>query len=336
MYPPLRHAEWHGWTAADFIFPFFLFIVGVSVSLALSGRLEQKVDVRTIYIKIGKRSVILFALGLFLALFPSFDFAQLRIPGVLQRIAVCYLVSSVLFLRTGVKGRLASILFLLGGYWAILKFIPVPGYGPGTLELEGNLCGYIDNMIFGSHLYKSGFDPEGILSTLPAIATTLTGVLMGDWMRSSAHAARKFIVLLLSGTLLVFFGLILHPLFPINKQLWTSTYVLFTSGAALILFGICYGVLDVLKMKKWSIPFVILGMNAITVYVGSGILVRLLGLVKISEGNNHIPLKTFIFKHLLAPWAGPFNGSLIYPMLILLVCWGILFFLYKKNIFIKI
>lgn len=336
VYPPFRHAEWHGWTPTDLVFPFFLFIVGVSISLALSRRVSQETGLKNVYIKIFKRSTILFALGFFLALFPSFNFSQVRIPGVLQRIAVCYLASSIIFLKTGIKGRAAAVIFLLGGYWALMKLVPAPGYEAGVLGLEGNLCGYIDSKIFGSHLYQPGFDPEGILSTLPAVATTLLGVLTGDWLRSEARANRKCMGLLFSGIVFMFLGLCLHPLFPINKQLWTSTFVFLTSGAALILFGIFFGLIDLLKVKKWSIPFLAFGTNAVAVYVGYGLLVKSIGLIKIMDEGNYVLLKTYIFRNLLAPWAGPFNGSLIYPLLLLLLGWAIVFPLYKKEIFIKI
>ena len=336
VYAPLRHAEWHGWSPTDLVFPFFLFIVGVSISLALSRRISRETGLRNVTIKIFKRSTILFALGLFLELFPSFDFSQVRIPGVLQRIAICYLVSSILFLKTGVKRRAVAAFLLLGGYWAIMKLVPIPGYGAGFLGPEGNLCGYIDSKILGTHMYKPGFDPEGILSTIPSIATTLIGVMTGDWMRSKAQAVRKCMGLFLGGLAFVIIGLLLHPLFPINKQLWTSTYVLLTSGAALILFGIFYGMIDVLGKKKWSIPLLAFGTNAIAVYVGAGLFVKSLGLIKIMDKGNYVPLKTYIFGNLLAPWAGPFNGSLIYPLLLLLLGWAIIFPLYKKEIFIKI
>jgi predicted acyltransferase len=336
VYPPLRHAEWHGWTPTDLIFPFFLFIVGVSISLALSKRVSQEAGLKNVYTKIFKRSVILFALGLFLALLPNFNFSQVRIPGVLQRIAVCYLVSSIVFLKTGVRGRAIAVISLLGGYWALMKLVPVPGYGAGVLSPEGNLCGYIDSKIFGSHLYKPGFDPEGILSTLPAAATTLLGVLTGDWLRSKARANRNCIGLLFSGVVFMFFGLWLHRLFPINKQLWTSTFVVLTAGAALILFGILYAVIDVLGLKKWSIPLLVFGTNAIALYVGSGLLIKSMSLITVMDAGNLVQLKTYIFQNLLSPWAGPLNGSLIYPLLLLFLGWAIMFPLYKKEIFIKI
>ncbi len=336
VYAPLRHAEWHGWTPTDLVFPFFLFIVGVSVSLALTKRMTRGDSLSALYFKIFKRSIILFALGILLRLLFHFDFDNLRIPGVLQRIAICYLVSALIFSRVGTKGRMAIAFFLLVAYYLALKFIPVPGYGPGVLDQEGNLCGYIDSKLLAGHLYKPNFDPEGILSTFPAIATTLLGTLTGDWLRSSRNVLQKAGGLLVSGTVLTASGLLLHPLFPMNKQLWTSTFVLFTAGAALILLGFCFFLMDGFGWKKWASPFLVLGTNAIFVYVCSTIMVKLLVLIKVSTNQGQITLYSFIYNRFLAPVAGNLNGSLLFPLLLILI-W-ILFMIpfYRKRIFIRI
>ena len=270
VYAPLRHAPWHGWTLTDLVFPFFLFIVGISLSFSLSRRREQEVSLGNLYTKVIRRSLIIFALGIFLALVPRFDLATLRIPGVLQRIAVCYLFSSFLFLTVGKKGRALFAFSFLIMYWLVMKLVPVPGYGAGVLEYQGNLCAYIDGQLLSGHLFKPGFDPEGILSTIPAISTTLLGTLTGDWLRSSLGKNRKMIGLFVAGLFLTLAGLVLHPLFPINKQLWTSTYVLFTAGACLLFLGICYSLMDVLGWKRWASPFLVFGTNAIFVYVCPG------------------------------------------------------------------
>ncbi len=250
VYAPLRHAEWHGWTTTDLVFPFFLFIVGVSISFSFSRRIEQSMEKPGLYSKLFKRTLILFALGIFLALIPRFNFETLRIPGVLQRIALCYLFASLLFLKTGTKWRSFIVVILLAGYWLTMKLVPVPGYGPGILEYEGNLCAFIDSKLLAGHLYKPGFDPEGILSTLPAVATTLLGTLTGDWLRSSKSVLQKTAGLFTGGIVLALSGLLLHPFFPINKQLWTSTYVIFSAGAALLLLGICYWLIEGVWLKK--------------------------------------------------------------------------------------
>jgi predicted acyltransferase len=327
VYAPLRHARWHGWTPTDLVFPFFLFIVGVSVSLALSKRMERRDSPVSVYMKIFQRSLILFALGIALRLLFRFDFAHLRIPGVLQRIAICYLISALIYFRVGARGRVVFLLFLLVGYYLVMKFVPVPGYGAGVWDYEGNLCGYIDTKLLGGHLYKPAFDPEGILSTFPAIATTLLGTLAGDWLRSSKKVFRKSLGLLTAGILLTLFGLALHPLFPINKQLWTSTYVLFTAGAGLIFLGLCLMLVDGLGVKKWAYPFLVLGTNAIFVYVGSTLMVKVL---------IAISLYSAIYNNLLVPLAGHLNGSLLFPLL-LLVFWVLVMIpLYRKKIYIKI
>ncbi len=336
IYAPLRHAKWHGWTPTDLIFPFFLFIVGVSITLSFSKRKSENAVFSTIYFKILRRTVLLFAVGYFLRVFPLFNFESMRIPGVLQRIALCYLFASLIFLKARPKRRAAIILFLLAGYWAVMKLVPVPGYGAGVLEFEGNLCGFIDVKLLAGHLYKSSFDPEGILSTFPAVATALLGTLTGDWLLSKRGQQSKMVGLFAAGIIFVIIGLLLQPLFPINKQLWTSTYVIFAAGAALILLGLCYGINDVMGQKKWAYPFLIFGTNAIAVYVGSTLMVKLIALIHVPVQGEVMLLQSFIYNKLLAPWAGPLNGSFLYPMILLLIWLAILYPLYRKKIFIKI
>src|SRR5215213_7009765 len=209
IYSPLEHASWHGWTPTDLVFPFFLFIVGVSITLALSRRAESAGGKRDLYVKIVRRSLIIFALGLFLAGFPSFDLSTIRIPGVLQRIAVCYLVASVIFLNTDWRKQLYVAAALLLGYWALMTLVPVPGYGPGDLgSKEWNLAAYVDRAVFGSHVWRFAkvFDPEGLLSTLPAIATTLAGVLTGRLLRSRRGPLEKVSAMFVAGAGLVVAG----------------------------------------------------------------------------------------------------------------------------------
>jgi predicted acyltransferase len=337
VYAPLRHAEWHGWTPADLIFPFFLFIVGVSITYSLSKRIEQGAVSISLYARVLRRASILVALGFFLRLFPFFRFQGLRIPGVLLRIAICYLAAALLFIKAGPKSRLAATIVLLAGYWVVMKLVPVPGYGAGVLEFDGNLCGYIDTKLLGGHLYRPTFDPEGILSTFPAIATTLLGTLTGNWLRwKRAAQITKMVGLFVAGGILTVSGLFLHPIFPINKQLWTSTFVVFTAGAALLLLGLLFTAIDVLGWKKWSFPFYVFGTNAIAVYAGSILMVKLLELVKISVQGEFVPLRIFLYQRLFVPWAGPLNGSLVYPLLLLFIWLGFLYPLYKKQIFVKV
>ena len=282
VYASLRHAKWHGWTPTDLIFPFFLFIVGVSITFSFSKRINEGAISSSLYVKILRRTILLFAVGYFLRIFPSFNFESMRIPGVLQRIALCYLFVSLLFLKVRPKGRVAFTLFLLAGYWAVMKLVPVPGYGAGVLEFDGNLCGFLDVKLLAGHLYKATFDPEGILSTFPAVATALLGTLTGDWLLSKRGQRSKMLGLFAAGIIFVILGLLLHPFFPINKQLWTSTFVIFTAGAAWIVLGLCYGINDVMGKKKWAYPFLVFGTNAIAVYAGSTLMVKLVALILVS------------------------------------------------------
>ncbi len=336
VYPPLRHAAWHGWTSTDLVFPFFLFIVGISIALSFSKRKEEGKPKGRLYGKVVQRSVSIFALGMFLHLFPRFPFATMRIPGVLQRIAVCFLFGALIYLNTKIPGRIGFSLLFLVGYWALLTFVPVPGFGPGVLDPKGNLCGYIDTKLLAGHIYKPDFDPEGLLSTIPAIATVLLGTMVGDWLRSNRTVTKKRLGLFGVGVVLTAAGLLLHPLFPINKQLWTSTFVLFTAGAALLVFGVCYVLIDGLGIKKWATPFLVMGTNAIAVFAGSTLMVKILLMIKIPEAGKTVSPISYVYNHLLSPVAGPYLGSLIYP-LFLIVLWVLLIFpLYRKKIFIRL
>lgn len=342
VFPPLRHAEWHGWTPTDLIFPFFLFIVGVSLAMSLSGRKESGTGLAPIYIKIFKRSAILFALGLFLYLFPRFHLAGMRIPGVLQRIAVCFLLASIIYLSTdkkvrfGLAYRLGIIAVLIIGYWLALKLIPVPGHGAGVLTYEGNLPAYIDNKLMPGHLYEPTFDPEGLLSTLPALATALIGTLIGDVLRSTRTLSFKNSALVGLGLVLTPLGLFLDRWMPINKKIWTSSYVIFTAGAALLLLAACFFLMEILRLRAWAFPFLVFGTNAILVYVGSGMMARLIRLVHVSSAGGSVLLQEHVHSRFLAPWAGPYIGSLIWPIILLLIWFFILLPLYKNKIFIKI
>jgi predicted acyltransferase len=336
VYPPLRHAEWHGWTPTDLVFPFFVFIVGAAISLALSRKKEEGAGKGDLYLKIFRRSVLIFALGLVLRLIPHFDFTALRIPGVLQRIALCYLFAALLYLHSGSKARLGVAVLILAGYWAAMKLWPVPGYGAGVLDYKGNLASYIDLRFLAGHLYEPTFDPEGILSTFPAIVTAILGTLTGDWLRTSSRPATKTIGLFGAGVVLTGFGLILHPYFPINKKLWSSTFVIFTAGAALLLLAVLYFLIDGRGWKRWATPFFIFGTNPITAYAGSILMVKLLTLVKVSSGGETTTLPVWIYQHLFVPWAGNLNGSLAYAVCYVLLWLVLVTPLYRKKIFIKI
>jgi predicted acyltransferase len=336
VYPPLRHAAWHGWTPTDLVFPFFLFIVGVAIALALARRVEEGVTTGGLHRKIFIRSALIFAVGLLLHLVPRFDLVSVRIPGVLQRIAICYLAAALLYVHSGQKARIAWALGCLAAYFLIMKFIPVPGYGAGVWDYNGNLESYIDTRLLAGHLYKPEFDPEGFLSTLPAIATSILGTLAGDWLRTSRRAAAKTAGLVGAGIILTAAGLALHPYFPINKQLWTSTFVLFTAGAACLLLAVCYVVMDGLGIRKWAFPFLVLGTNAIAAYVGSSLMVKLLRLVKVGPPGQKAEVLAWVYQHAFVPWAGNLNGSLAYAISYVLLWMALMAVLYRKRIFIKL
>jgi len=336
VHAPLRHAEWHGWTPTDLVFPFFVFIVGVSVAFAVSRRVGEGIPDSKIHSKIFTRSAILFGLGILLHLIPRFNFSTMRFPGVLQRIALCYLFAALLYLHVRARGRVVAVLAVLAAYWLVMKLVPVPGYGAGVLDYEGNLCGYIDSQLLAGHLYKPGFDPEGILSTFPAVATAVLGTLTGDWLRKSRKPFGTTLGLAGGGAGLAALGLALHPHFPINKQLWTSTFVLFTAGAALLLLAVCYFLIDWLGWKAWAWPFFVLGTNAIAAYVGSSLVVKLLLRVKVSSGGEQLGVLAYIYQHFFVPWAGEMNGSLAYAVTYVLIWVVLMAIFYRKKIFIKI
>ena len=342
VYKPLQHAHWNGWTPTDLIFPFFLFIVGVAIVFAFSKRLTLGQTKKDLYLKIIRRTLILFGLGLFLNGFPFFNLSTIRIPGVLQRIAITYFFASIIYLNFDIKVIYYITFGILAVYWIIMKTIPVPGYGAGMLEPVGNLCWYIDSHIFRGHTWAGapapGFDPEGLLSTLPAISSVLFGILTGNYIKRKINEYEKVSSLFVWGFFAVIGGYIVSIWFPINKNLWTSSYVLLTTGMALIFLATCYWLIDIKGYKKWSVPFLIYGSNAITVYTLSGIIARMLIFlfkVKLSDGEV-ITLKAYLFRTLFASWLPPHQASLAYAIVYDLILLGFMTILYKKKIFIKV
>ena len=338
IYWPLEHAQWHGWTPTDLVFPFFLFIVGAAITLAFGSRVES---CRTsgLYLKIVKRTLIIFGIGLLLNALPYFALAELRIPGVLQRIAVCYFVASILFLTTKLRTQVAITIALLLGYWLLVKVIPAPGFAAGDLTKEGSLPSFIDRVVFGKHVWALGkvYDPEGLLSTIPALATTLIGVLAGAWLRTKKSAHEKVAGLFVAGAICVAIGWAWNSFFPINKALWTSSYVLFSGGLALQFLALCYWVIDIKGYRRWAKPFEIFGLNAIALYVVADLFAVLLELINVSsrEGGK-ISLGSWVFENLFASWAAPVNASLAFAFTFVLVCLGLMWILYRRKIFIKV
>lgn len=351
IYPPLEHAEWHGATPTDFIFPFFLFIVGISITLALGKRVDAGGINREIHFKILKRAAVIFLLGLFLAAFPFYNFSTgswldvstLRIMGVLQRIAVCYLIAALIFIHTNWKQQAVIAVVLLFVYWALMTLVSVPGCEITTINDKAcNLAAYLDRMILTeNHIWRSSkvFDPEGLLSTVPAIATTLAGVLTGHWLRQKTDDGEKVSALFFFGVCLTAAGWIWSFWFPLNKSLWTSSYVVNTAGLALCFLGFCYWLVDMKNYRRWTKPFVIFGVNALALFVGSGLLARLLGIIKVSsnaETGKTISLQQWIFGNVFLQLAAPINASLMYAICFILLWLFLMWLLYRKNIFIKV
>ncbi len=333
VYPVLRHATWHGCTPTDLIFPFFLFIVGMAIPFALGKRKLMGTNHRPIVIKILPRSALLFALGLLSYLFPNFDFANMRIPGVLQRIAVVYLFASLLFLFFRERSLRNIIIVILLGYWAIMTLIPVPGYGPANLNPDTNLAAWFDFQLMEGHMWQEKSDPEGLLSTLPSIATALLGMLAGIFIKSRKEDYQKVAGLMISGALLTLAGLAWDLVFPINKVLWTSSYVLYTGGLALSTFGIIYWLVDVKKNRKWIIPFTAYGANSLAVYLASGFVASGFYAIQMQDGRS---LHQYLYENLFTTWLNPINASFAWAFS-LIIFWLIpLLILYRKKIFIKI
>jgi predicted acyltransferase len=327
VYGPLTHAQWNGWTAADLVFPFFLFIVGVAITLSLGSETRN-------HARIGRRTLLLFALGLGLNALGGFEsFATLRIPGVLQRIALCYLAASLLFLHTGPRGQALSLCCLLVGYWALLDLVPVGGRSPGWLDPERNVTALVDRRLLGAgHLYHETWDPEGLLSTIPAIATTLFGVLTGHWLRSARTARVKTLGLAAAGAAVIAAGLVFDRWMPINKNLWTSSYVVFTGGMALLLFALCYGLVDAQNIRRPFVPLIVFGVNPIAVYVLSTAGGALMEVTTI-HGTN---LRDRIYHVLFTGWSSPPAASLLFALGYVLLWLAAMSVLYRRKIFVRI
>jgi predicted acyltransferase len=337
IYSPLEHAAWHGWTPTDLVFPFFLFIVGVSITLALGRRAETTGSKRDLYVKIVRRTLIIFALGLALTAFPYNDAAGFRIPGVLQRIAVCYLFASVIFLNTRWRAQAAVAAALLLAYWAAMKLIPAPGFGAGNLEMEGNLAAYVDRSVLGHHTWKPLYDPEGILSTVPAIATTLAGVLTGHLLRTRREPMEKAAAMFVAGAACVVAGWVWNYWFPVNKALWTSSYVLLTAGFALQTLAVCYWLIDIKGYRAWAKPFLVFGSNALALYFFSEAFVRVVDYrsFKTADGGE-TNLLALIYDRVFAPLASPVNASLMFAVCTVLFWLCVMWILYRRRVFIKV
>ena len=348
-YWPLEHADWNGFTPTDLVFPTFLLLVGVSLVLAVQSRLARGVTRSKILFGALRRTAILIALGLLVNSYPLFHLASLRYYGVLQRIAVCYFIATVLLLvDRGWQSKVAVAVIALVGYWALMRFVPVPGFGVPThtvplLDRDGNLVAAMDRSLFSaSHLYERTRDPEGLLSTLPALGTLLIGVLTGMWLRTGRTMMQKWRGILGAGTCLVVAGLIWNVWFPINKKLWTSSYVLFAAGLSLLLFALAIWLVDLRTPAETLIEprhhprallfFFVFGVNSIAAYVLSELLGSTLSMIRI--GHRGLPEWFFSGLHPLIP-DDPL-ASLAYALVYVAMCWVPIYFLYRKNILLKV
>jgi len=336
VYSPLRHAKWNGCTPTDLVFPFFLFIVGVSSWYSLK-KYGHEITSGSV-LRILRRTVTIFAIGLLLAIFPYFgrDYSTLRIMGVLQRIAIAYGIASFLCLtiRRDYLWIVVAVILLL--YWALLAFFG----GAEPYSLEDNFVRKVDIAILGTnHLYKGfgiPFDPEGLLSTLPAVGTVIIGYYTGELIGKKSASGKMVLKLILLGAASAGLGLLWNLIFPINKPLWTSSYVLFTAGLAMVLLSLIYLIADVWKLQKWGAFFMIFGMNALFAYFLAGIWTRLMLFIKISSGGSKITLYTWFYEKVCVPVAGQMNGSLLFAIIQVLLIWALALILYRKKILIRL
>lgn len=328
-YAPLLHAPWHGWTMTDLVFPFFLWIMGVAMTFSFASRLERGAAPSSLLNHIARRAGLLFALGLFLNAFPHFDLANLRYMGVLQRIALCYLFGSLIYLWSGFRGRVLWSAGLLALYWALMKLYPVPGYGAGVLELPGNFAQYVDSLVLKGHLYRNQllWDPEGLVSTLTAVTNTLFGTLCGSILREGEERGEKLRSMVFWGAGLVALGLLADRWLPVNKNLWTSSYAMFTSGLAFLAFAACWWAIDVRGWRGWAWPFVVFGRNAIAVYTASGMLARVMSLTG---------WKAAVHGGWLLPALSAKNASAAYGLLNVAVLFGLAWLLHWRRWYVRL
>lgn len=364
IFPPLEHAEWHGWTPTDLIFPFFLFIVGITTHLSLSARRARGDDDSAIVKQILRRGLIIYLLGFAMALFPFYQWGNIdalpnatlwdrivwrldhvRILGVLARIGIVYIIAGLLTYKTTLRQQIYIIAGLLFGYWFAMTLIPVPGENEiGALLLhtkDRNLAAYLDRAILTTKHTWTGsvtFDPEGILSTFPAIATAMLGVLAGRWIvQREKPLLERIAGLFAAGSLGMVVGLMWNWSFPINKNLWTSSYVIFTAGMACVSLATIMWIVDYANVKWWTKPFVVFGVNPIVAFVGSGVMARLIyTLWKVDYNGRSVSIQSAIYQAGYASWLPPRVASLAFALSFVLLWYGILLVLYRRNIILKV
>ncbi|MEI6061962.1 MAG: heparan-alpha-glucosaminide N-acetyltransferase domain-containing protein [Bacteroidota bacterium] len=337
-YPILRHSSWNGCTPTDLVFPFFLFAMGFSAVLSITKQLQKGTPKQKLVLQLLRRSAIIFLLGLIVNTFPFTDLGNIRILGVLQRIAIVNLVCGLFLIYSDIKWLWYISASLLLGYWAIMTLIPVPDFGPSNLEPTTNLAAWLDRLVLDKHvwMYTKLYDPEGILSTLPALVSGFIGVLAGSAFMKAKNEQDRLINLLVFGNILIISGMAWDLAFPINKQLWSSSYVLYTSGLAMVVLGICYWIADIRRIRQFAPPFLAFGMNPIIAYFGSEIGAGLLGIIQVTTNSGKVSLYDWLFAQYQSTGLSPMNasllGALVYTGFWLLV----VSVLYRRKIIVKI
>jgi predicted acyltransferase len=337
IYAPLVHAPWHGWSLADTIFPLFLFIVGVSITFALQRTAARPAG--QMYWKIVRRSLLLIAISLLLMNFPYYELHKLMWTGVLAHIALCYLVAAFLYLHTGWRVQVVVIAAIWLAHWALLVLLEVPGFGAGNLTPAGNAARYVDQVLLGPHSqsYYGAIETSGVLAVFSSIATTLIGLLAGVYLRSKAELSAKIAALFAAGFALFVLGSAWGMVLPVNKAMWTGSYVALTAGVSLQILGAGYWIMQLQGWKAWAKPLQIAGVNALALYVLSQGLQRILVYGRISdESGTPVRLRYALYEGLVKPWIPGEPGALVYALVILLACFSVMVVLYRKRIFIKL
>jgi len=335
-YGPLNHSEWNGWTITDVVFPSFLWIVGVAITLSLGKRMDAGVPRSRLFFSVLRRAAIIFFLGLIVYAAPDFSLSTQRIFGVLQRIAICYLIASAIYLTTRWRMQIVWIVALLTSYWLIMMLVPVPGYGAGDLAVGHNIANYVDRIVLGAHNYAGTkeWDPEGLISTLPSIATALLGIMAGHILKLKRNLAERTTWLYLAGSVLITLGLICNMWLPINKKLWTSSFSLFMGGLDFVIFAGFVWLIDGRGYQRYVRPLVIMGMNAIAVYLASELVEEAMSTIH-AGGRQSPNLHEWIYQTLFAPLASARNASLAYAVCYVLVMYGIAYAMYRKHWFLR-
>lgn len=340
IYPPLEHSKWNGCTPTDLIFPFFLFMVGVSIIFAMQSKKAEGGGHGKLIFRAFRRMVLLIVISLLIQLFYHPDLATLRYPGVLQRIAIVYFICTLLYLKVTFRNRNLLLAFVLVAYYVLMTFVPVPNLGHANLNPETNMGAWLDRMVFTpAHLWRESntWDPEGLLGTLPAIGTGLLGMIAGRWLKHPNYKGSvKVSWMFVYGVAAVAAGLLWGQFFPINKSLWTSSFVLYTGGLATLLLAGCYWLIDINGNNRFAWIFAVFGTNAITAYILSGILPGLIGFIHINSGGRSLNANAYISQHFFNPYLSPNNASLASALLLVILIWLILLPLYRKNIVIKV